>query len=556
MAINTKAYIENYLKIQDKKSQLIPFKLNQPQNRLYDVIKRQSQQQKPIRIIILKARQMGFSTLTEAIGFKNTATRPNYKFGIITHSDDATNNLYAMSKRFYNNLPEPLKPQEKLNNAKELIFDTKDGKGLGSFIRCMTAGSQGVGRGYTYNFLHISELAFWQGNKLATLAGLMQSVPNTPDSVVIIESTANGYDEYKQLWDEAVAGKDDEYGLGGFEPVFFAWWEMDEYSMPYNGFKLTEEEEKLKERYNLTNDQLTWRRWCIKNNCNGDINMFHQEYPSCPEEAFIYTGQNYFDKELILERMAQIEGLEPLHKGFFDCQVGMEEIEDIQWLDHKDGYIKIFEEPKIGYPYVLAGDPAGEGSDFFTAQVIDNTNGHQVAVLKTAIDEDLYASQLYCLGKYYNWAMIGIETNITKYSTILLQNWGYPELYQRDKEDTFTGMKIKAYGFKTTRGNRLSILAEFARTFREDISIINDYDTLDEMMTFIKNDSGRPEAMLGHHDDLVMACAIAYTIRKDQDATIDENRSKKTLTWEEIKNRVIFGIGKDEGEEDKYIEWE
>ena len=284
MSINTKKYIESYIKIRNKQSKIIPFIINEPQQKLYDVIKDFKSKKKPVRILVLKSRQMGFSTETEAIIFKETTTKPNINSGIIAHKDDSTTNLFNMTKLMYNELPDAIKPSKKKSNAKELVFDNSEGTGLNSKIKCMTAGGKGVGRSDTFTNLHLSEFAFWEGDKKATLVGLLQAVPNTPDTIVIIETTANGYDYFKELWDNAVAGKNDFY------PLFVGWNELKEYQMPYTGFKLTEEEKELQKLYNLTLEQLTWRRWCIANNCGGDIQQFRQEYPINPHEAFISTG--------------------------------------------------------------------------------------------------------------------------------------------------------------------------------------------------------------------------------------------------------------------------
>lgn len=144
MIINTKKYIETFIQIRDKNANVIPFELNEPQNKLYDKIKELKLEHKPVRIIILKARQMGFSTLTEAIIFKNTATKENIHSGIIAHKEEATTNLFNMSKRMYDLLPDELKPEIRSSNAKELVFDNKDGTGLKSKIKCMTAGGEGI----------------------------------------------------------------------------------------------------------------------------------------------------------------------------------------------------------------------------------------------------------------------------------------------------------------------------------------------------------------------------------------------------------------------------
>ena len=350
MNINTKKYIEKFLKIRTKESKIIDFKLNKPQQKLYEVIKEQKKKNKPVRIIILKARQMGFSTLTEGILFKETVTKKNINTGIITHIEEATTNLFNMSKLFYNELPDVIKPQLLKSNAKELIFNTKDNKGLNSKIRCMTAGSVGVGRSATYNNLHLSELAFWQGDKQAILTGLLQTVPYTPNTMVVIESTANGYEQFKELWDGAVSGAND------YVPVFIGWNELPEYSKKYTGFKLDKEEQSLVDNYGVTLDQLEWRRWCIRNNCGGDVEQFHQEYPINPEQAFISTGKCYFDKENILNRINELK--EPISKGVFRYNYNEDtrKIIDYEYKDTSDGFIQIYEQPDARKPYVIGGD--------------------------------------------------------------------------------------------------------------------------------------------------------------------------------------------------------
>ena len=149
--LNVREYIETFLKIRTKDGTLMPLRLNQPQDRMYQAVKSQWDAGKPVRIIVLKARQMGFSTLTEAIIFAITATRFYTDCMIVAHKDEATANLFRMSLRYYENLPEPMKPMRKASNAHELVFDKPahyKGRrpGLGSSIKCATAGGSGVGR--------------------------------------------------------------------------------------------------------------------------------------------------------------------------------------------------------------------------------------------------------------------------------------------------------------------------------------------------------------------------------------------------------------------------
>lgn len=508
MSINTKKYIEKYIKIRNKEGKIINFKLNSPQQKLYDIIKEQKQAKKPVRVIILKARQMGFSTLTESILFKETVTKFNRRTGIITHLASATSNLFNMSKLMLDNLPEELKPSVKRSNAQELIFDNGEGTGLKSKIKCMTAGTSGVGRSDTFDNLHLSELAFWEGDVTATLTGLFQSVPNLPDTMIIIESTANGYEKFKELWDQAVNGESD------YIPLFVAWFELPEYSMPYSGFTLTKEEEELKALYNLTNNQLEWRRWCIRNNCQNDIEQFKQEYPSCPEEAFISTGKCIFDKEAIIKRLRYVP--KPIKQGYFvynEEKAKMNIMTDIKWVNDKRGCIKIYKVPNVPHDtkYGIGGDTAGDTiGDEFSSDVIDAKSLEQVATLTMQTDEDLYAKQMYCLGMYYKWALIGVETNYSTYPQKKLEELGYPNFYVRETVDRFDKSVTKQFGFNTNKKTKPLALSRLVELVREHTDIFNDEKTLRQMLTFVKKEGGKQEAEDGYHDDKVMSIAIGH----------------------------------------------
>jgi hypothetical protein len=335
-------YIETFLKIKTKDSRIIPLKLNEPQKKLYREIEKQRAENKPVRQIILKARQMGFSTLTEALIFHNTATRFNVNSLIVAHRDDSTVNLFKMSKLFFDELPHPLKPMVMNSNAYELNFENptrdpaekKARPGLRSRIRCVTAGGGGIARGDTLMNVHISEFAFWTGDKKATLSGIMQAVPAIPGTMVIIESTANGFEEFQKMWSAAEKGEND------FVPVFFAWYEMPDYRMPVPpGTKWTKEELELKERHKLDDEQLSWRRWCIKNNCGGDEKIFRQEYPSNPDEAFIVSGESVFDNEVIIKLRDRAP--KPEKVGEFTYKYDGKRITKIKFVEKENGCISI-----------------------------------------------------------------------------------------------------------------------------------------------------------------------------------------------------------------------
>lgn len=506
MAVNTKAYLEAYLKIRGKDGRLLPLHLNGPQQKLYAALAAQYKAGKPMRAIVLKARQMGFSTLTEGLLFKRTATRFHARSGIVAHTDEAAAGLFSIAKRMYAHLPASIRPRCTSNSARALAFGDLD-----SSIRVMTAGGEGVGRSDTFQNLHISEYAFWPGDKEATLLGLLQAVPSAPDTMVIIESTANGYEAFQKRWAAAVAGESD------FAPVFCAWWEQPEYRRRADGFVPTRAERVLQQRYGLDDEQLSWRRWCIRNACGGDERLFRQEYPSCPEEAFLTTGDCVFQKDALLARLARAP--EPLVMRLDECitkRDGRDVLQLAGVCQDPDGGLNVYERPKPGVPYVIGADTAGDGSDWFVAQVLDNTTGRQVATLRRHYDEDAFARQCMCLGYWYNTALLGIEVNFSTFPIKECQRLGYPRLYTRETEDRYTLRYEKRYGFRTTALTRPLLVAGLVQQMNLDPDSVSDKTTLREMLSFVKNERGRAEALAGEHDDCVMALAIAHYIRPQQ----------------------------------------
>lgn len=508
-------YIENCLKIKTKSGTVVPFRLNDAQRKLYAVAKRQQDAGKPVRLIILKARQLGFSTLTEGLIFHACATRKNVNALIVAHREDATANLFRMSKLFYDELPAPVKPMLRASNAQELVFENPSKlrserearPGLRSRIRCATAGGRGIGRSDTLQCVHLSEYAFWPDGadgKASTLAGILQAVPSLPGTMVVIESTANGFEDFKERWDAAVAGEND------FEPVFFAWFENPDYSMPVvPGTEWTPEERDIKAAYQLTDEQLQWRRWCIANNCGGSLDMFRQEYPASPGEAFLHSGTGVFDNEQIVLRLERLPS--PAGRGEFT---------DGEWTESETGAITLYELPEEGVPYVLGGDTAGEGSDYFTAIVIDNVTGRIAAKLRQKYSEPEYVRQIYALGRFYNDALVAIETNFSTYPVMKLQEMEYPNQYSREREDTYTRQMRKSYGFRTDRQSRPRAIANLVEVFSSHPEWFTDRELLEEMLTFCYNEDHRPEALAGKHDDLVMGAAITYAVRHQQRMTV------------------------------------
>ena len=224
-------------------------------------------------------------------------------------------------------------------------------------------------------------------------------------------------------------------------------------------------------------------------------------------------GKTVFDARAIQKRLDEIT--RPLKVGYFKYDYDGLQITNIQWVNDRNGYIKIYQAPNTPAmtQYCIGGDTSGEGSDFFTGHVLDARTGDQVAHLKHQFDPDQYTRQMYCLGKYYCNALIGIEANFDSYPIMELQRLGYPKQYTREAQDTYTGRTEKRFGFKTTSLTRPTIISRLIEVVREHCETINDRETLEELLTIVRNEKGRIEAPEGGHDDDMMGLAIAHHIR-------------------------------------------
>ena len=224
-------------------------------------------------------------------------------------------------------------------------------------------------------------------------------------------------------------------------------------------------------------------------------------------------GKCVFDANKLTERRNNLKA--PLKVGYFTYDYDGLKITNIRWVNDKNGYINIYQVPNVPSmtKYCIGGDTSGDGSDYYTAHVLDAKSGEQVAVFKNEFDADLYAKQIYCLGKYYKDALIGIESNFDSYPIRELQRLGYTNQYIREQQDTYTGKLEKRYGFRTTSITRPVIISRLIELVREHTELLNDLDTIEELLTIIRNEKGRIEAPEGGHDDQMMGLAIAHEIR-------------------------------------------
>lgn len=518
---NPEKLIELVFIVVDKNQKTMPFFLNDVQHDFMDTLNKAIEdfntgEITDISLLVLKGRQQGFTTLVTAYQLACSILNKNFQGYTLADKSDNSEAIFQNKAKFpYSQLPEALKPTEKYNNRKQLLFEK-----INSSWAVDTA-TKDVGRSRTVNFFHGSECAFWKDGISPIQGALGEAF--TKNCIKIYESTANGYNDYQTMWRSGVHIN-----------CFYEWWRTKEYNITFRNeeakadFLRSIDEGKgwiydrlrwLRDEKQLTPEQLHW--YWNKYDKYIDKDLIKQEYPCTPHEAFLLSGKNVFDTETILTRLENLK--KPIKTGYFTYDYDGLKIKNIQWVNDRNGYIKLYQMPNVPQftQYCIGGDTSGEGSDFFTGHVLDARTGEQVATLKHQFDEDQYAKQMYCLGKYYKDALIGIEANFSSYPIMELQRLGYTKQYTREAQDTYTGKTEKRFGFKTTSLTRPTIIARLIAIVREHCDTINDKDTLEELLTIIRNEKGRIEAPEGGHDDQMMGLAIAHHVR-EQVAFIDE----------------------------------
>jgi len=487
------------LKIRTKDLKVERFKPNWAQIEMLDSYNRQIDAGKPVRIISLKARQLGISTLAEAILFSRSFVYEHSHSLVVAHEMDSSDALFGMTQLFWDTFP--FKPMFRAKHAsrKELVWDD-----LGSSIRIATARNIRAGRGRTINALHASEVAFWERPEELML-GMRQTVPNRPGSLIILESTANGVGNwFYDTWNAAVEGDVE------FEPLFFPWWKHYEYTASWTGlteplYELDEDERGYK-ALGADDDHLKWRRWAIRNLADGDVLQFMQEYPATPEEAFIASGMNVFPHEHLT---ACYQPMDPV-RGFL-----LREGENVRFVPDRFGPLRVFRMPSKDTDwgnYFIGGDPTHTTrGDNAAAQVINRRTYEQVAIWHGKIDPMGFGEELAKLGTFYNMAEIATEIEGPGYATIgALQQMDYPHLWRHRWADKAPGKIGETVGWSTTQKRKEWAIGHMLKLIVDHDLIIHDRRTFDESRNYVTLDIGYGPADEEHgFDDCVMAFAIA-----------------------------------------------
>ena len=475
-----RGWIEANLALRDKQRRVVPFRFNPVQARF--------EGERTGRDLILKARQMGFTTLVCGLFFADTVLHENTTSVMVAHDADSSERIFRIVQLFWERLPEEEKDRigkPRFSNRREFLWPQ-----INSHFFVGTAGATTFGRGQTINNLHCSEFAFWP-NPTEALTALTEAV--TPEGCIVIESTANGMgNAFHQLWSAASDGR------VAYRRHFYPWWHDEEYrreGAPLG--ELTEGERALKKTHKLDARQLRWRRAKL-----ADLGRsFAQEYPEDELSCFLQSGRAYFNVPRAYELSKKREK-KPAR------------VED-------GGRLLIWAEPEEGRSYCLAadtakgkqqeraaGDPSQErgGPDYSVAVVLDWLSGEQVAEWHGRVREIPFAHVLYGLWQRYP-GLIVPERNGP--GEIVAQR-----LHELEPKCVFCdGDGLP--GWINTAQTRLAALGLLAQGIERDEVGMCSEGFWREVQTFITNErTGKPEAAVGFHDDRVLAVAIALHVRQ------------------------------------------
>jgi len=498
----------------DRQTRRLGDVINYAQEDFLTEVENQINENGDVRIIVLKARQLGISTIIEGIIFCMSMMFRDYQSLIISHESDSAEHILTMTKRYWNTYSFKDFHDEQYNGRKQLAWSD-----LQSNIVIATAKNTGAGRSKTLHALHASEVAFWdQPEELIT--GLRQAIPAQGITMIFYESTANGVGNFfHKTWEDSTRGDSE------FIPKFYPWHEHPEYTAKYipramaAKFALLNnitKEEKALRSMGIGDARLLWRRWAIANLCQGDVEKFHQEYPTTPHEAFLSTGRNVFSINHLLEHYRPMRP----KRGRLR-RVGQQ----VEFAEHPDGELNIYRFPSADQNwgiYQIGADPTHTiAGDQACAQVLNRRTLEQAAVLAMHTDPIEFAKQLDLLGRFYNLAVIAPEKEGPGYATVgHLLGANYPRVWESQKVDKTPG-KISGdvFGWGTNKATKAMAMGYLVNALAQPLQVIgntsyglliHDEDTFNELKDYVSDEKGgfcNGDGSL--FDDRVMSLGIA-----------------------------------------------
>lgn len=501
-----------------------PFVLNRAQRKVLAALEEDRLAGRPIRIIVLKARQWGCSTLIQNyMAWIQMCLRPNWSSLICCHNKDSAFNIRRLYTDLIRDYPANMwdggedgdtklqfKPFEGSINVREIT-------GRDCRVAVTSSEAQDAIRGYDIAMAHLSETAFWRETPTMSPNDLIRSVCGSvallPYTLVVMESTANGIGNYfYEEWQRAKEGVSDK------RPVFVAWYEIETNSLPLSVapedfFASMTDRDKALWQLGCTLEQINWYR--EKARADKDIRRLFAEYPSNDVEAFGATNAGVFDQPDIDRLLADC--CAPIRT----CSVVGDRI-----YDRPGGEFEIWEEPLPAADYVVAVDIGGRSaaSDWSVVAVMrrcdsaDQPRHEIVAQWRGHVDHDILVDIARVIALRYNEALLIIESNTLETeanagagaNSFVLQRLAdnYCNLYRRSRADDFSGSGSRI-GFHTNRATKVMLINGLIQAVREGEYIERSAAACYELAVYRQHTNGSYGAKAGYHDDILMTRALA-----------------------------------------------
>ena len=564
------------LKIVDKKTKLVHLIHNKAQLKVHNAMALQAKYGLPIMLLIYKCRQRGISTFIEACIFEKANRQENWHACLVSMDLDGTDKVFNMTKIFQQEVPLDVRRTTVHSNRKEIKYSAPHR----SSILCQTAGKDVLGRGGTTQGVHLTEVTFWK-NAEKQLLGILQEVPDEPNTMIVLETTANGTtNAFSKLYWAAVKRmrglyKNNEDGtkeidptvLRGYLPIFLSWQDEEEYQEPLpKGCKTVpnmtpEMDEYIKEGLEmgitLTQEQVYFALLKVQNKCGGDYDLFKQEYPRTAREAERATGRMVFkptDLD-IMENWCR----PPVATIEFYEQDGKVKYRHV---NRRQNCWSVWEWPIKHHSYACFGDVA-EGvlsdpndkksdPDRSVAGILDRNHFKMPITYYGRPDTIEFGDQMIMAAKFYNYAWASPEMNSIGQSVLdAFKRADYPFIYWREhKEETVQREDSKKLGWKTTLKTRKPMIADLQKATQEHELQVFDIRFVEEMRVFIWNPQGKPQAETGEHDDCVIT--LGGLLQLHQRCPLNEDLSWDRQETKPERNIAVMGAVEVEDDEDEF----
>lgn len=523
-------WMQDNLKIITFDGRMIPLRANVAQRRVHKTLSElQEANNLPIRAIICKARREGVSTYISGRFFLEINTKPNRTACVASADSEATYKVFKMARLFQEQMPEALQRPERYSGKNELVYTEPH---RSEFV-AQTAGKDVLGRGGLTHYFHATEFAFWQKAK-EQFGGAVQEVPDIPDSMVIIESTAHGMGgAFCDMFWQAVNDWKRTKNPANYIPIFLPWYIFPDYQMVIpkgvefvvgksDGsilFEWVEAEPELVAKYNLCNEQLFWRRWAIKNKCQSDLSLFFQEFPATAREAFQTSGRNVFN-QFIVDKWAGrcADGRTVLFENY--RRGHKPELFDVP---REENCWRIWKLPQPGHEYTMGidtqegkqSDPDDPKSDYdwHGVEVFDRHTNEFVAEYHGQGDNHELGEQCLSAAEFYNHAWVAPEVPKGMVALDVLKQAGYNHIYERQVRDEHReAEESEDLGWRTTATTRQKMIEDFKSAVNHEDIVSYSKGLVEEMRTFVVDKTGKCIHLPGEKDDRLFGAMIALQI--------------------------------------------